>query len=41
MIIDSQAQATDAAILQAMASATDPRLREIAASFVRHMHGFV
>ncbi len=40
MIIDNQAQVTDA-VLQAMAGATNPRLQQVMASFVRHMHAFV
>ena len=40
MIIDTQAQVTDA-VLEAMDGATDPRLREVMAAFVRHMHAFV
>ena len=40
MIIDNQAQVTDA-VLEAMNGATNPRLREVMAAFVRHMHDFV
>jgi catechol 1,2-dioxygenase len=40
MIIDSQ-QAVTEAVLQAMGQAPDPRLREIMASFIKHMHAFV
>jgi catechol 1,2-dioxygenase len=40
MIIDSASQVTDA-VLEAMAQAPNPRLREVMASFVRHMHAFV
>src|SRR6516225_3058164 len=38
-IIESSDDVTPA-VLEAMAQADDPRLREIAASFVRHMHAF-
>ena len=40
MIIDNQAQVTDA-VLEAMDGADSPRLREVAASLVRHIHAFV
>jgi catechol 1,2-dioxygenase len=40
MIIENQAQVTDA-VLEAVSGASTPRLREIASSFVRHMHEFV
>ena len=40
MIIENQAQLTEA-VLEAMAQAPDPRLREVMASFVRHMHAFI
>ncbi len=40
MIIDTQAQVTEA-VLDAMGQAPDPRLREVMAAFVRHMHAFV
>jgi protocatechuate 3,4-dioxygenase beta subunit len=40
MIINNQAQVTYA-VLEAIEGATNPRLREILASFVRHMHSFV
>ncbi len=39
MIIDSQQQVTTA-VLQAMAAAPNPRLREVMESFVRHLHAF-
>jgi protocatechuate 3,4-dioxygenase beta subunit len=39
MIIDGEGSVT-LAVLRAMAGATDPRLKEIMASFVRHMHAF-
>jgi hypothetical protein len=38
-IIESSDDVTSA-VLEAMAQADNPRLREIAASFVRHMHAF-
>jgi catechol 1,2-dioxygenase len=38
-IIEDQAAVTDV-VVEAMAQAPDARLREIAASFVRHMHAF-
>jgi protocatechuate 3,4-dioxygenase beta subunit len=38
-IIESEASVTDA-VLAAMADTPNPRLREIMASFVRHMHAF-
>ncbi len=40
MIIDGLDSVTTA-VLTAMAQGEDPRLREITAAFVRHMHGFV
>ncbi len=40
MIIEKEADVTEA-VLAAMNGCTDPRLREIAAAFVRHMHAFV
>ena len=40
MIIDGQESVTTA-VLEAMAQGSDPRLREITAAFVRHMHAFV
>ena len=40
MIIEGPDSVTTA-VLQAMAQGDDPRLREITASFVRHMHAFV
>ncbi len=40
MIIDGPDSMT-AAVLEATAQGGDPRLREITASFVRHMHAFV
>jgi hydroxyquinol 1,2-dioxygenase len=39
MIIDNQQMVT-AAVLQAVNRTSDPRLREIMAAFVRHLHGF-
>ncbi len=39
MIIDKQEQVTDA-VLQAMAGADNPRLVEVMASLVRHLHDF-
>lgn len=40
MIIENQASVTDA-VLQAFSRTADPRLREILAALVRHLHGFV
>jgi protocatechuate 3,4-dioxygenase beta subunit len=40
MIIENQAMVTDA-VLEAVARAEDPRLREILQALVRHLHGFV
>src|SRR5438477_7252409 len=40
MIIENQAMVTDA-VLEAVARAEDPRLREILLALVRHLHGFV
>ncbi len=40
MIIDGQASLTPA-VLEAMARTTDPRLREIMVSLVKHLHSFV
>ena len=38
MIINGEAEVTPA-VLQAMANTTDPRLREVTAALVRHLHG--
>jgi catechol 1,2-dioxygenase len=40
MIIENQASVTDV-VLQAFSRTEDPRLREILAALVRHLHGFV
>jgi catechol 1,2-dioxygenase len=40
MIIENQASVTDA-VLEAFSRTADPRLREILAALVRHLHGFV
>jgi hypothetical protein len=40
MIIENQAMVTDA-VLEAVARAKNPRLREILLALVRHLHGFV
>src|SRR5437762_11913016 len=40
MIIENQAMVTDA-VLEAVARAEGPRLREILLALVRHLHGFV
>ena len=40
MIIENQASVTEA-VLQAFSRTADPRLREILAALVRHLHGFV
>ena len=38
-VIEDQASVTDV-VVDAMAGAENPRLREVAAAFVRHMHAF-
>ena len=40
MIIETEADVTSA-VIEAVNGCDDPRLREIAASFVRHMHAFI
>src|SRR5262245_56772878 len=40
MIIENEASVTDA-VLEAFSRAADPRLRELLAALVRHLHGFV
>ena len=40
MIIENQAQVTDA-VVEAFSRTSDPRLREILLSLVRHLHGFI
>ena len=40
MIIENQAEVTDA-VVEAFSRTSDPRLREILLSLVRHLHGFV
>jgi protocatechuate 3,4-dioxygenase beta subunit len=40
MIIENQAEVTDA-VVEAFSRTSDPRLREILLSLVRHLHGFI